>query len=59
MTIEKDISANPGKTFSQGYTDGYRSIRSGVLPSIPSYRIPIGLTPYQWGFKMGEEDARK
>lgn len=58
MTIENDIPANPNQTFQDGYIDGYQSVRPGVLPAIPSHAIPIGLTPYQWGYKMGQEDAR-
>jgi hypothetical protein len=50
---------NHGKTFQDGYIDGYQSVRPGTLPSIPSYAIPIGKTPYQWGFMMGEEDASR
>ena len=59
MSIVKNIPAYPSKTFNDGYLDGYQSLRPGVVPSVPPYnKVPTGLTPYQWGFTLGEDDAR-
>lgn len=59
MTIVKNIPANPGRTFEDGYRDGYQSLRPGDAPIVAtSLKPPIGVTAYQWGFTLGEDDAR-
>lgn len=59
MSIAKNIPANPRKTFSEGYLDGYQSLKPDVVPTIPTNSsTAISLTAYQWGFTLGEDDAR-
>lgn len=59
MSIAKNIPKNSDKTFGEGYLDGFQSLNPAVVPKIPPYsKTPNGLTPYQWGFILGEDDAR-
>ncbi|RCW82012.1 hypothetical protein C7476_109194 [Phyllobacterium bourgognense] len=59
MSVAKNIPRNAHKTFDEGYIDGYQSLRPDAVPTIPSFsKTPIGLTAYQWGFIIGEDDAR-
>lgn len=50
--------ANDKQTFEQGYKDGYWSIIPGAPYAIPSYAIPAGKTPYEWGFEIGVQAAK-
>jgi hypothetical protein len=45
------------KTFEDGYLDGWHSVKPGTNPSIPSYAIPAGKTPYQHGYERGRAKA--
>ncbi|ESX16978.1 hypothetical protein NKH34_16060 [Mesorhizobium sp. M1148] len=59
MTIMKDVPAYPKKTFEDGYVDGFQSLKPDVVPTVPRpYEAPLGTTPYQWGFRLGQDGAR-
>jgi hypothetical protein len=49
--------SEPDKTFTDGYIEGWQSIRPGEVPAIPAHSIPAGKTPYQHGLDLGEEAA--
>lgn len=51
-------TASPEKSYSDGFIDGYQSIRGkGVVPAIPAHAIPAGYSPYSWGFEEGVKRA--
>lgn len=45
------------KTFTDGYMDGWHSVKPGTDPGIPAHAIPAGKTPYQHGFELGRAKA--
>ncbi|WP_188079933.1 hypothetical protein [Neorhizobium sp. P12A] len=47
------------KTFSEGFIDGYRSVKGAgaALPGIPAHAIPAGKTEYQHGYDEGKRKA--
>jgi hypothetical protein len=53
------VQDKPGKSFTDGYLDGWHSIRPGNNPAIPAHSIPAGYTPYQWGYEQGREAAQR
>lgn len=54
------IADKPGKTFAEGYIDGFQSVRgSGQSPPIPGHALPAGYTPYQWGYEQGRKEGEK
>jgi hypothetical protein len=52
---------NENKTFADGYADGWRAERgSGApIPSIPSFSVPAGKTPYHHGLSEGTKAAQR
>jgi hypothetical protein len=52
--------ARDSRTWEEGYTDGYRSVRPGASIAIPPHTIPSSSkTDYEWGFERGAADARR
>lgn len=45
------------KTFTDGYLDGWCSVKSGSNPPIPAHAIPAGKTAYQHGYELGKKAA--
>ena len=45
------------KSFADGYTDGWHSVKPGTDPDIPAHAIPVGKTDYEHGYKLGRARA--
>jgi hypothetical protein len=43
--------------FENGYIAGWQSLKPGSVPTIPSYAVPAGKTPYQHGYELGRKAA--
>jgi hypothetical protein len=48
---------NRERTFSEGYLDGWHSVKPGSNPTIPAYAIPAGKSEYDHGFDLGRAAA--
>ena len=57
--MKQTIPPNPEKSFTDGYLDGFHSLKKGVNPAIPAHAIPAGKTPYQHGFELGRSKAQE